>query len=601
MTEVIQPGMFRRIRFTPVRDALRGRFTGRLDVRHTIDASGLPAPARELVRRVVARTRLWRQEQIDVAEELIEHFAAGLAVGASMEGLIQYFGDDRIAARLIRRSKIRNRSVAKRALNFAGRLIAVMLIFYVGLGIYFFSGAPIVKVNYVDALNHRIEQIPPEQRGWPLYRRAMLSLGDQTDAARSQWPNIWTSRESPQLTSWLRRHADAVELARQGAVRPVLGYLLSPHIRPEDAALYPNEATYQQRSSDVPLNQMYLPYTDTLGFLTGLIAADARLARSDNDPARFVRDVEALMNLAKQMRGDLFAPRENIALAAVDAAIDCVGQTLVDAPNLLSDEDLQRLAHLLSEPHSAADLFDPDAGSFYGLDALQRAYTDNGAGGGRITPAGLKLSDDVQPLGRRLSRPDALLRALLWPAALLTVPSRQQTAAELDRALRLCHANLQQPYRLADWSELRARPRAQQTITALTGQSIKIADLARQHWLAEFYLGERDGLVVVIALEAYHRRHHAYPKTLAALVPEFLTQVPADRITGEPVHYRLVDGKPVIYSVGADRDDDDGRLAIAPNGKTCPSLAVRWGIAPDKAPDGDWMLFPIPRDNDDDD
>lgn len=602
MTEAISPSVFRRIRFTPMRDVLRGRLTARLDVRHTIDASGLPAPARELVRRVVARTRLWRREQIDVAEELIEHFAAGLAVGASIEGLLQYFGDERIAARLIRRSKLRNRSIPGRALLIGGRLIALMLIFYAGLGIYFFSGAPTAKVNYVDALNHRIERIPPEQRGWPLYRQAMLALGDQTGAAKSQWPNIWTSRESPQLANWLHQHADAVEFARQGAAKPVLGFLLSPNIRPEDAALYPDEATsLYERSSDVPLNQVYLPYLNTLAFVTGLIAADARLARLDNEPARFVRDIEALMNLARQMRGDLFVSRDNIALAAVDAALDCVGETLVQTPDMLTDEDLQRLAHVLAEPRTAAHLFDPDASSYYALDALQRAYSDNGEGGGRITPAGLKLAENIQPLGRRLSNPDARLRALLWPTALLTIPSRQQTAAELDRVLRLGHSNLQQPYRLVNWTELESRPKEQQTIAALTGKIMSLADIARQHRSAEFYLGERDGVVVALALEAYHRQHQAYPKTLAALAPAFLTQVPADRITGEPVHYRLMEGKPMIYSVGADRDDDDGRLAVAPNGKPCPSLAVRWGIAPDKASDGDWVLFPIPHENDDDD
>ena len=72
-------------------------------------------------------------------------------------------------------------------------------------------------------------------------------------------------------------------------------------------------------------------------------------------------------------------------------------------------------------------------------------------------------------------------------------------------------------------------------------------------------MGHRDGIVAGIALELYRRQHGEYPQTLDVLVPQYLPQVPADRINGEAVKYRLVNGKPLIYSVGADHDDDGGR------------------------------------------
>src|SRR5207237_7972376 len=70
---------------------------------------------------------------------------------------------------------------------------------------------------------------------------------------------------------------------------------------------------------------------------------------------------------------------------------------------------------------------------------------------------------------------------------------------------------------------------------------------------AERYLGRRDGIQVGIALALYRRRHREYPGTLSVLVPEYLPEVPADRITGEPVPYSIVNGKPIIYSVGVER------------------------------------------------
>src|SRR5688500_15815926 len=105
MSDAVQPGFLRRLRYTPLLDLLRGRVSGRLDVRRRLDASALPPAARVLVGRVVKRTRLWRVEKLDVAEELVSHFADGLAAGESADDLVAAFGDERQAARLIRRAK----------------------------------------------------------------------------------------------------------------------------------------------------------------------------------------------------------------------------------------------------------------------------------------------------------------------------------------------------------------------------------------------------------------------------------------------------------------------------------------------------------------
>jgi hypothetical protein len=105
---------------------------------------------------------------------------------------------------------------------------------------------------------------------------------------------------------------------------------------------------------------------------------------------------------------------------------------------------------------------------------------------------------------------------------------------------------------------------------------------------AEICLGQRDGLVTGIALELYRRRHGRYPETLQQLTPDLLPAIPADRITGDPVRYRVVDGKPRVYSVGADRHDDGG-VAFDKNSF---HEAAQWG--PGDARKGDWVLYPDP-------
>src|SRR5829696_54955 len=96
--------LFHRIRHTPMRDAIRARFTGRLDWMSRVtrvNESDLPVPAKNVIVRVVKRTRLWSLEKVDVANELIAHFSDGIAGGASVDELINRFGDERQAARLI--------------------------------------------------------------------------------------------------------------------------------------------------------------------------------------------------------------------------------------------------------------------------------------------------------------------------------------------------------------------------------------------------------------------------------------------------------------------------------------------------------------------
>src|SRR5215212_9829985 len=104
MSDILHGNVIRRIRFTPLLDLLRGRVSGRLDVRARVEAAQLPEPAKLVVARVVKKTRLWRSEKVEVADELIAHFSDGIEGGASLEVLIERFGDEKSAAKLIRRA-----------------------------------------------------------------------------------------------------------------------------------------------------------------------------------------------------------------------------------------------------------------------------------------------------------------------------------------------------------------------------------------------------------------------------------------------------------------------------------------------------------------
>ena len=65
---------------------------------------------------------------------------------------------------------------------------------------------------------------------------------------------------------------------------------------------------------------------------------------------------------------------------------------------------------------------------------------------------------------------------------------------------------------------------------------------------------------IVCALERYRLAHSDYPETLDALAPQFIEKIPHDIIGDEPLIYRpTADGKYLLYSVGWNETDDDGR------------------------------------------
>jgi hypothetical protein len=67
--------------------------------------------------------------------------------------------------------------------------------------------------------------------------------------------------------------------------------------------------------------------------------------------------------------------------------------------------------------------------------------------------------------------------------------------------------------------------------------------------------------VAALAAERYRREKQHWPDGLAALVPEFLRDVPTDPYDGAPLRYRRLEDGVIIYALGQDGRDDGGNLS----------------------------------------
>src|SRR5688572_11784064 len=239
MSDTAPNSIWYRLRYTPLRDILRGKMTARMDLHRLLDEATVPASVRDLVYEVVKNTRLWRLERLEVAQELLAHFSDGIASGVSPELLVQRFGNERQAAALIRRAKRRNRPLPWHLMRGFGWSIGAVFLLYFGVAFSFLLRAPSPRVNYVANINKEIERTPLEDRAWPLYRRVLLSVPE----AREQSFNAtdFRGKGSARALDIVRKHPQELELLREGAAKPTFGFLFGATGSAFDAELSPHE------------------------------------------------------------------------------------------------------------------------------------------------------------------------------------------------------------------------------------------------------------------------------------------------------------------------------------------------------------------------
>jgi hypothetical protein len=65
------------------------------------------------------------------------------------------------------------------------------------------------------------------------------------------------------------------------------------------------------------------------------------------------------------------------------------------------------------------------------------------------------------------------------------------------------------------------------------------------------------GTQCLIAVKRYILTHNKIPSDLAAAVKETtLKAVPIDPFDGQPMRYKIMNGNPIVYSVGPNQKDD---------------------------------------------
>ncbi|MCB9839141.1 MAG: hypothetical protein H6813_07375 [Phycisphaeraceae bacterium] len=590
---------------TPLRDLIRGNVSGRLDMALHTERAGLPAPLADLVLRVTKRTRLRRLEKADVARELSAHFAEGLAGGADAVHLIERFGDPKLAARLIRKAKKRNRSRIVRAVKrTTAATFATIALLYAGVLIWYVAGSGTVNPthDYLADMNARAAAVPEADRAWPVYREALLSMGE--DPTRDV--ECWTPADPcwPDIAAFLEANQPQIESIRRAAAMPGLGYIADTALHEEDLPLFDPEGEQKGRAPDdsadmtLPLLYTLLPYLSSTRTLTRTLRFDAVDQMESGNVAAAIADIDAMLGIASQLGENDTLISQLVRISQLALAIDAAETILHEHAPALTHDNLAALAHAFRPGRTEAlTTISLDGEWMMILDVEQHAFSDNGRGDGRLRPemlvtAATELEIPVCPQNTFLAAPVSAAmpgRASFHKQAeevfhaadrLINTPMWERDGTDFEELVDRLEGSTWSRMR---WSYLLLFIPAIDKIATVSDKAAMQADACR----------------VAIALHRYRlANNNRWPGALDQLVPAYLDAVPIDRFDGAPLRYRLDEhGEPILYSVGANFIDDGGVPALDEDGWPTNAEAGHWRPRSEIAqmtdvPAGDLIFWP---------
>lgn len=550
--------------------------------------AGLPAELGELVLAVTGKLRLWPRERIDVARELCAHLADGLAEGRTPAELATDFGTPKDTARLITRAKKRTRPWWYRSWvhfgNFCGVLLIVFVVFYTFAAIRYYVGKPIIRVDYLAQLNAPVLAVAPEDRAWPKYLQAYMKLpvvpiidGKELLLTDVQ-PGTpeWTAAEK-----YIRDNASILADIRSASTLKTSGYVLT-HTHGLDFTKRPGyrlstgvtpAKTAFETGLDGSLLAIPLPTMPAYREMTRVLACDARLAARDGDAARAIDNIRAMLALSRHsVEPTTLLIGQLVGNAIFVRAAMSAEQLMIDAPSLLTSDQIAELSSMIARwranPFKGDDTVDTTGERAMMLDILQRVYTDDGNGDGRLANANAARwlatlqAGEPSPTGNNI---------FIGAITSQVIAGRAATLKAYDDELAAVAQRSTLPLQQREAEEMRSdRFEGFATRIRYVFAATMLPALDRASRNLTLAAARREAVLVGLALERYRLARGTYPATLRELIPTYISSIPTDPWDGGELKYaapKSPTDRPRLYSVGRDLKDDGGdEVEVRPAG-----------------------------------
>lgn len=360
---------------------------------------------------------------------------------------------------------------------------------------------------------------------------------------------------------------------REAAARPVLGYD------------YPGATTLD---TPVVLASLSPEVSSMVRKVVRLLKMDSRAAIQLHDSERTVKDIDALLGYARLMHARLSALDTLTGNAIVFVATDVIGDSARAGWPDVSDQQLEHLVKAFDSVKTRTSPVEEIKRSQ--RDHMQRVFTDDGNGHGRICGEGGQYLAAVTnvPEERQFRFVfSTFSSSFIWP-------DRAEVKAECDKIILATQTWLSRPFwERGNFQEAvpvsKLRTNDSWALSAWP-TFIGLASVPARSGSDATAIMSAQAARVALAAELHRRKTGALPDSLEQVREALGGELPVDAITGEALKYVVRDGRVLVYSVGNDRDDDGGRGLPG----TDSYKAAKWCPAGDAGVvvDADYVLFP---------
>jgi len=238
----------------------------------------------------------------------------------------------------------------------------------------------------------------------------------------------------------------------------------------------------------------------------------------------------------------------------------------------VSADTLKMLQKELSKQFKKQEtIIDPDVEKVFWYDQIQRTFTDDGKGDGRVLMRGLPYA---------VADWKDILQVMRF-----SYPSRREVVAKIDGFFEQANEFFYRtPWDLRNddtdkekWNETLQQIGPMLSILEPTFR--RVSQLA---WRLETH---RRGILTIATVMWYRKDRDHYPDNLNELISTgYLDSLPMDPFSGKPLVYKKTGDGFVLYSIGEDFKDDGGVMGRDRQGR--PKM---W------ADNGDWVFWPVPE------
>ena len=609
--------------------------------RKIIADSEMSAEAKAIVESVVSGSRLMRFEKLEVVHELISHFVDGEMAGCSYSQLVADFGNPDLAAKLIRRSKIRNRPVMFRALSIFGWGLLALAGLYASFAAYFHMGMPQPSVDYMADFNNSIDEADESDLAWPIYRPLWkkhgfsegggLNVDQLYHRVDEAGVLVHKGMKKPEHLGWedaverLSELNDLLDGFREARYKPRLGVPLfvdrSNYSREDFEVIFPNQdyedpyPNFNDESVDAQVAEVMegsplyilLPHIQAMRTGARILTVDTRWAIEQGDSDRVVANIEAILGIGRQAADSNFLVGSLVGYACAGIGFDLIEEVLTEHPDCLNQNQLAQLQRSL-ENEDPTKWMNIQGERAFVMDTIQRVYTDDGNGDGRVTATGIGVMQHISSANFMASplegsEEEPYFKAAIYvaaPASLFLIASRKETTTVAEKFLQQFEDQIDRPY----WEKAKNETDFEEFLAANERRHFLLANLMpafNQVRLAMIRtMARRDGVVVGIAGQRHYLKYGEWPNSFDQLSPEFIIEFPLDPMNGQFLRVKAEHHGVLAYSVGHDLDDDGGAMPVYGRryrdhrGKFIgnPPHAFVGGDSNATDFDADWILWP---------